>query len=84
MSGALDLIHFSDPRDNQSIINVTHRQPMTKTFLLEALSYSCAPNAARTLQLMREQAPTPETQAGIDANIQRAEPQRHEKCDANH
>jgi hypothetical protein len=84
LSGALGLLHFSDPRDMQSIVDVTHREPKTTMFLREALSYSCAPNAARTLQLMREQAPNPETQAKIDANIERAEPQRREKCDANH
>jgi hypothetical protein len=83
LSGALGHIHFSDPRDMQSIIDVTHREPKTTTFLREALSYSCAPNAARTLQLMRGQAPNPETQAKIDANIERAERQRREKCDVS-
>jgi hypothetical protein len=77
-------VPLSDPRDNQSIIDLTHRQLMTTKMVRESLSYSCSPNAARTLQLMREQAPNPQTQAGIDANIQRAEPQRRRKCDEHH
>ena len=84
LSGALGLIHFSDFRDNQSIIDLTHRTAMTTKMVREALSYSCSPNAARTLKLMREQAPNPEVQARIDANIERAEQQRHEDCHANH
>jgi hypothetical protein len=83
LSGAIGLIRFSDPRDMQSIIDVTHRQPNTTTSIREALSYSCAPNAARTLRLMRDQAPDPATKEKIDANIQRAQPQRHASCDVN-
>jgi hypothetical protein len=84
LAGAIGLIHFSDPRDTQSIVDVTHRFPATTNALRQSLSYSCAANAARTLELMRDQARNPATQAEIDANIKRADQQRREKCDANH
>jgi hypothetical protein len=84
LAGALGLIHYGDPHDNQGIIDITHREPKVTTFVSAALSYSCLPNAARTLQLMRDQAPDAATKDKIDASIQRAEPQRHEKCDASH
>jgi hypothetical protein len=84
LEGAQGLIHYADSRDNQSIVDITHREPKVTTFLREALSYSCSPNAARTLQAMREQAPDQATKEKIDANIKRAEPQRKEKCDAIH
>jgi hypothetical protein len=67
------LIHYADPRDNQSIIG----ERKVITYLAWALIYDCSPNAARTLQLMREQAPR------IDEKIKLAEPQRHEKCDTS-
>jgi hypothetical protein len=82
LAGAIGLIQFSDPRDMQSIIDLTHRLPNTATMLREGLSYSCSPNAARTLQLMREQAPNAAIQDQIDANIQRAAPQRQDRCRA--
>jgi len=84
LTGAIGLIHVSDPRDNQSIVDLTHRIPMTTKAIRESLSYSCSPNAARTLQAMRDQAPDQATKEKIDANIKRAEPQRKENCDANH
>jgi hypothetical protein len=83
LAGAEGLIHYDDPRDNQSIIDITHREPKAITFLSTALSYNCSPNVARTLQLMREQAPDPATKDKIDANIKRAEPQRRAKCDTS-
>jgi hypothetical protein len=84
LEGAQGLIHYADPRDNQSIVDITHREPKVATFLREALSYSCSPNAAKTLQTMRDQAPDQASKDKIDANIKRAEPQRKENCDANH
>jgi hypothetical protein len=81
LTGAQGLIHYGDPGDNQSIIDITHREPKVTTFLREALSYSCSPNAAQTLQLMREQAPDQAVKDKIDANIKLAEPQRRENCD---
>jgi hypothetical protein len=78
------LIHYADPRDNQSIVDITHRERKVITYLAWALIYDCSPNAARTLQLMREQAPDQAVKDRIDAKIKLAEPQRHEKCDVNH
>jgi hypothetical protein len=83
LTGAEGLIHYADPRDNQSIVDIAHREPKVSTFLTVALSYSCSPNAGKTLQMMRDQAPDPATKDKIDANIKRAEPERHEKCNAN-
>jgi len=51
------LIHYGDPRDNQSIVDITHHERKVITYLTWALLDDCSPNAARTLQLMREQAP---------------------------
>jgi hypothetical protein len=84
LEGAQGLIHYADPRDIQSIVDITHREPKVTTFLREALSYSCSPTAAKTLQTMRDQAPDQASKDKIDANIKRAEPQRKENCDANH
>jgi hypothetical protein len=33
---------------------------------------------------MRDQAPNPATRVDIDAEIKRADQQRHDECDANH
>jgi hypothetical protein len=77
------LIHNGDPRDNQSIVDITHRERKVITYLTWALLYDCSPNAAGTLQLMREQAPDQAAKDGIDAKIKLAEPQRHEKCDTS-
>jgi hypothetical protein len=77
------LIHSGDPRDNQSIVNITHRERKVITYLTWALLYDCSPNAAHTLQLLREQAPDQAAKDRIDDKIKLAEPQRHEKCDAN-
>jgi hypothetical protein len=51
--------------------------------ITRSLGYDCSPNAALTLQLMREQAPDQAAKDGIDAKIKLAEPQRQEKCDAS-
>jgi hypothetical protein len=68
----------------QFIIDITHREPQATTFLSTALSYHCSPNAATTLQLLREQATDSATKDRMDAAIKRTEAQRKEKCDANH
>jgi hypothetical protein len=77
------LIHHADPRDNQSIVDITHRERKVITYLTWALIDDCSPNAASTLQLMREQAPDQEAKDRIDTKIKLAEPQRHEKCDTS-
>ena len=77
------LIHNGDPRDNQSIVDITHRERKVITYLTWALLYDCSPNAAHTLQVLREQAPDQAAKDRIDAKIKLAEPQRHEKCDAD-
>jgi hypothetical protein len=76
------LIHYADPRDNQSIVDITHREPKVVVFLTFALRNSCSPNAARTLQLMLEQAPDSATKDKIDAKMKLTEPQHREKCEA--
>jgi hypothetical protein len=77
------LIHYADPRDNQSIVDITHRERKVINYLAWALIDDCSPNAARTLQLMREQAPDQAAKDRIDDKIKLAEPQRHEKCDTS-
>jgi hypothetical protein len=78
------LIHNADPRDNQSIVDITHRERKVINYLAWALLYDCSPNAAHTLQLLREQAPDQGAKDRIDDKVKLAEPQRHEKCDASH
>jgi hypothetical protein len=78
------LIHNGDPRDNQSIVDIIHREPKVINYLAWALISDCSPNATHTLQLLREQAPDQGAKDRIDAKIKLAEPQRHEKCDVNH
>jgi hypothetical protein len=77
------LIHYGDPRDNQSIVDIAVREPKVTTFLATDLIYNCAPNAARTLQLMREQARDQVMKDRLNNAIKRAEGQGHEKCDAS-
>jgi hypothetical protein len=76
------LIHYGDPRDNQSIVDIAVREPKMTTFLATVLIYNCSPNAARTLQLMREQARDPTMKKRLEAAISRAEPDHQEKCRA--
>jgi hypothetical protein len=83
LEGAQGLIHYADPRDNQSIVDIAVREPKVTTFLATDLIYSCSPNAARALQLMREQARDLTIKDRLEAAIKRAEPRRQD-CDANH
>ena len=78
------LIRFGDSRDNQSIVAIAVREPKVTTYLAMALIYDCSPNAARTLQLMREQARDQMMKDRLESAIKRNEPQHTEKCDANH
>jgi hypothetical protein len=82
LEGAQGLIHYADPRDNQSIVDIAVREPKVTTFLAIDLIYNCSPNATRTLQLMREQARDQMMKDRLEAAIKRAEPQGTEKCDA--
>lgn len=77
------LIHNGDLRDNQSIVDIAVREPKVTTFLTTALIYNCSPNAARTLQLMREQAKDQVMKDRLERAIKRAEPQDTEKCDVS-
>ena len=81
--GAEGLIHHGDPRDNQSVVDIAVREPKVTTFLATDLIYDCASNAARTLQLMHEQARDPVMKDRLNNVIKRAEGQDHEECDAS-
>jgi hypothetical protein len=81
--GAQGLIHYGDPRDNQSIVDVAVREPKVTTFLATDLIYNCSPNAALTLQLMRAQAKD-QMKDRLESAIKRSEPQNSEKCDSAH
>jgi hypothetical protein len=83
LEGAQGLIHHADPRDNQSIVDIAVREPKVTTFLATDLIYNCPPNAARTLELMREQARDQIMKGRLERAIERAEGQDHEKCDAS-
>ena len=84
VAAAEGLIHYGDPRDNQSVVAIIHRDPKATTFLSTALRHNCSPNAAATLQLLRDQATDPVTKARIQSAIKRTELERKEICDANH
>jgi hypothetical protein len=53
------------------------------TLLATDLIYNCSPNAARTLQLMREQARDQVMKDRLEGAIKRAEPKAKDNCHAN-
>ena len=70
--------------DRAGIVDIAVRGPKVTTLLTMALLYNCSPNAALTVQLMREQARDQIMKERLEAAIKRAEPDRSERCDAKH
>ena len=66
--------------DNQSIVDIAIREPKATTLLTMALLYNGSPNAARTLQLTREQARDKVMKDRLESGVKRNEPERVEAC----
>jgi hypothetical protein len=79
VAAAIGLAHISEERDIQSIIDVTHRFPVTN-FVAELLSFSCGPNAERTINALRDQAQTNIIRDRVSLIYERSRQQNHDEC----
>jgi hypothetical protein len=77
---SIGLIHLSEARDIQSIVNFTHRFSYQTVPVVMNLSTSCGPNAAPTIQAMLDQAPNRTLRDRIDAIYTQAAQRRRAKC----